>query len=376
MSAAIAQRPNTNTAVATVDTARQFLMSKDVQAQLAHMADKHMTPDHMCRLVLTAVQKTPKLIECFATPQGKRSIGLCMLTAGQSGLPIDGRLSHIVPFRNKGGYMEAVWMPDYKGLIQLAYNHPKVAAIWTGAVYENDRFEYSAGLNIVLNHAPLLRGDPGALYASYAVCKLTTGESTVVVLPEREIERIRASSRGSDQPDSPWNTAEGEMWKKSAVKALCKIIPQSKELKKVLEIESEFEDTGTLKNSVTIDVQAQPEPRFAKPLPPPEAAEAEAAPVISEPQRGSEESPTQATAEPAAEPPPAPQSKAAELAGFFQREAGAEFAAVKTVLLKNQPKAWLDIKDANSFEEMPDAAVERLNKTRVAWARQVKAGKA
>lgn len=124
-------------------------------------------------------------------------------------------------------------------------------------------------------------------------------------------------------------------------------------------------------------VQAQPEPRFAKPLTPPGAAEAEVAPVISEPQRGSEESTTQATPETAAEPPPAPQSKAAELAEFFQREAGAEFAAVKAVLLKNQPKAWLDIKDANSFEEMPDAAVERLHKTRVAWARQVKAaGKA
>ncbi len=270
---------NPNLAVATVDSARQFLTSKEVQQQLAHMADRHMTPDHMCRLVLTAVQKTPRLLECFANPAGKRSIGLAMLTAGQSGLPIDGRLSHIVPFKNKAGYMEAVWMPDYKGLIQLGYNHPKVAAIWAEAVYENDHFVYRKGINVVLEHTPTMSGDPGALHAAYAVCKLTTGDVVTAVLPRREVERIRSSSRGSDDPSSPWNTAEGQMWIKSAVRQLCKLIPQSKELQKVLEVESEFEETGTMRNSVTIDVSPQPEIRFGKKN---EESSVNALPVVAE----------------------------------------------------------------------------------------------
>ncbi len=260
----VAQRPQTM-AVATIDTARKFLTSEGVQATLKHGLQGHMTADRMCRLVLTAIQKTPKLMQCFDSEPGKRSIGLCMLTAGQIGLEIDGRHAHIVPFKNKAGYMEAVFIADFKGLIKLAYNHPKVLSIWAEEVRVADQFTYRRGSNPMIEHVIPLDVARGDLLGAYACCELAGSKNAVfVVLNLEDIDRIKSSSRGADDSSSPWQTAPGEMMKKSALRALSKVIPQSAELQRALSTEDEFEDTGKVANSLTIDVHSEPEVKFAR----------------------------------------------------------------------------------------------------------------
>lgn len=382
------QPQKTSTAVATIDQARAFLNSKEVQSQLEHMADKHIKPDYMCRLVLTAVQKNSRLIECFASPAGKRSIGLAMLTAGQSGLPIDGKLSYIVPFRNKAGFTEAVWMASYMGLVQLSYNHSKVSAIWADEVHENDHFIYRKGINVVLEHTPTMRGDPGPLIASYAICKLTSGDVVPVVLFERDIDRIRSSSRGADQADSPWKTAPGQMWIKSAVRQLSKMIPQSKELQEVLSKEDEFEETGRVSNSVTIDVSPAVEPRFRKTSKPspeqvdnPEAETTAGAVGDGVVEVQSESQPVTETSEPTPEKPTGKTGKPVEkdereklaesVAEFYTKEAGAPFDQVMTTM-KRINKKWADNVIVSTFSLMPLEQLQFLFKGRYGIVSEVK----
>lgn len=265
MSTQALSAPKPNTALVTVDAAKKFLTDPTTQAEINRGLSKHMTADRMCRLALTAVQKNPKLLECFATSAGKRSIALAMLTAGQIGLEIDGRHAHLVPFKNKAGYMEAVFMADYKGLIKLAHNHPNVLSIWADEVRKNDHFIFSRGTAPKIEHLISLDQDRGDLIGAYACCELRDSKMPVfVVLALTDIDRIKSSSRGANDDNSPWQTAPGEMFKKSALRQLSKVIPQSAELQKALSTEDEFEDTGRTASSLTIDVQPQPEVRFQK----------------------------------------------------------------------------------------------------------------
>lgn len=395
MSTALA--PKTNTALATVDLAKKFLSDANTQAEIGRGLSKHMTADRMCRLALTAAQKNPKLLECFVTPQGKRSIALAMLTAGQIGLEPDGRHAHLVPFKNKGGYMECVLMADYKGLIHLAFNHPKVLSVWAEEVRRNDRFVYSRGSNPHIEHEIPLEVDRGDLIGAYACCELAGSKNPVfVVLGQADIDRIKSSSRGADDSNSPWNTAPGEMWKKSAVRQLSKVIPQSAELTKALSSEDEFESTG--RSSVTIDVQAQPEVRFKKaiadvaqstpepaalaepdtapaPVAEPEAATAESQPKPAVKHRGKKsDAVTEPVPEnPPSEPTPEPteKSRADEISEFYQKDAGADFAQVVATMSRLKKSTWGNI-TAKAYHELPEGQQNELWNGRYGIARQVK----
>jgi len=224
--------------LAPIDHARNFLGDADGQLkkQLALALPKHMTPDRMLRIALTAAIGSPNLQKCFTTPAGKLSIARSLLSASQMGLEPDGINGHIVPF---GG--TAQFIPDYKGLIQLAYNHPKVKSIWFSVVYEKDFFVYEKGLNRTLQHKDTDEDDPGPLKYVYAVCEMEGGAKTFVCMNRREVMQHKKASAAAGSGKSPWTTHEPAMWCKTAVKVLFKQIPQSNELRLGLERDDEVE---------------------------------------------------------------------------------------------------------------------------------------
>ena len=202
---------------------------------------KSLTPERVTRAVLTAALGSKKLQDCFITPHGKATVAQAILKATQRGLEIDGRQGHLVPFFNKKkNAMEAVFVPGYQGLIDLAYRHPSVGSIWSEVVYDTDEFHYELGLDRTIKHVRNDAINPGALVAVYAVCKMrNSDDKAFVVLRQRDIDRIRASSRGSTDPDSLWNKDPESMWKKSAIRQLMKYIPQSAELREAVNDEDE-----------------------------------------------------------------------------------------------------------------------------------------
>jgi len=201
-----------------------YLESDVMKKKLAMALPKHMSPERMIRMVLTAAARTPLLLKCDFN-----SIWLSLLTASQLGLEINGRDAHLVPFNSKKGY-QCQLIPDYKGLIQLAYRSGVVRSIDAKAVYEMDDFEYELGSNSRLYHKPSDCDDPGNLTHAWAMVRLQNGGEKFVVLNSRDIKRHMASSKSASGEDSIWRKHPEAMWCKSAIKELAKWMPQTAEL--------------------------------------------------------------------------------------------------------------------------------------------------
>lgn len=200
------------------------------KSQIALALPKHMTPERMTRVALTALSRQPLLLEC--TPE---SFVLAMLSASAMGLEPDGRLGHLIPYRNRKNQnrYEAQFQADYKGLVDIAYRSGLVRLVSCGAVREGDTFEYTEGTGGFVKHRRDLRASDeqrGELYAAWAQAELPGGAQPFVVLSKADVMRRRRSSQAGDSEYSPWNTHPDSMWKKSAVKELCKFIPSSPEL--------------------------------------------------------------------------------------------------------------------------------------------------
>jgi phage RecT family recombinase len=176
-----------------------------------------MTPIRMARLALVATTKTPKLLEC-----SDKSIALALMQASQLGLDPDGRNAHLVPFGTT-----CTLIPDYKGLVQLAYRSAQVKGVHAAAVHEKDVFEFEYGSNAHIKHIPSNEEDPGPLVYAWAICSFHGGGEHFVVLNKRQVAKRRASSRSANRSDSIWNTNPDPMWAKSAVRELSKWMPQS-----------------------------------------------------------------------------------------------------------------------------------------------------
>ena len=213
------------------------------QSQIALALPKHMTPDRMTRIALSAMSKNPLLLEC--TPE---SLVLSLINLSEVGLEPDGRLAYLLPYYNfnkalgKSVY-EAQAMIDYKGFIQLGYRSGMISAIDAKAIHAKDVFDYRFGTNPFLDHKPADGDDVGELVGAYAVCTLLSGGHKFVVLNKRDIELRRAKSMGylkkggAVNEYSPWVTAPDAMWAKSAVRELYKWIPTSSEITRAVALD-------------------------------------------------------------------------------------------------------------------------------------------
>ncbi|MDH5511481.1 MAG: recombinase RecT [Nitrospinota bacterium] len=211
----------TTTAVAKTsqaDTIRAMLEQN--RDKLMAVAPRHLDVNRLFRLMNVAVQKTPALLKC--TP---RSLLASLMQAAQLGLEPDGTLgqAYLIPYWNsKTKTNEAQLQLGYRGLMTLARRSGEIQTISANVVYSNDRFDFQLGLNEILDHSPRL-GDRGEMIAVYAVARLRDGSHALEVLYPKDIERAKKSSKALK--DGPWVTHPEEMWKKTAIKRLCKYLP-------------------------------------------------------------------------------------------------------------------------------------------------------
>ncbi len=304
MSTNLANKSQTQSALTTpgsLQSLSNFLQSDGAKKQIALALPKHITPDRMIRVVLTAAQKTPKLLQC-----SNNSIVLSLLNASQLGLEPNGRDAHLVPFWNsKAGCYECQLIADYKGLIQLAYRSGMVDNFSAKAVYEKDVFLYQFGTDEFLKHIPCTEDNPGELIYAWACVRFKNGGSKFVVLNRRDIARRRAKSQTANRSDSVWNEYPEAMWAKSAVRELSKWVPQTPEFMQFHE---------AVDADQTIDVQGVTIPTEPE-LPPPSKANNLAERMKAEKVQASNgESPVPESAkpsEPPSEPPTEPQTNLA-----------------------------------------------------------------
>lgn len=309
MSQAIAKNSN-------IETLRNVLMAG--KAQIQTLLSEEMDAERLVRLACNAASRSPKLAEC--TPQ---SVGLSLLAAGELGLEPNGRDAHLVPFYNtKIGRMECQFMPDFKGLIKLAYKSKLIERFDAKAVRKGDAFDFQYGSEQYLLHKPNVESR-GELVAAWALVKMKDGSETFVVLTADEIEKRRKSSQAGSKDFGPWKDWPDEMWIKTAVKVLAKLIPLGTDFGEAVNADNAIE-AGVYQpkhhidfekqKATTVNVEAPslPEPMPAPELEPPEQSQSDTLAdkiaqqteqVPFEPPKQEKKKPAPKAKEPEAKPP-------------------------------------------------------------------------
>lgn len=172
--------------------------------------------------VRVAVARTPKLVQCDPV-----SVFDALTTCAQLGLSPSGRLgsAYLIPFGEK-----CQLVIGYRGYVDLAFRSGDVSAFHAVVVHAKDEFHYEEGLLPSIKHVPTEEDEPGPLRAVYAMARMKDGSAGFCVMLRREVLPIRnaalAKKRQGALP-TPWETAEAEMWKKTAVRRLIKLLPLS-----------------------------------------------------------------------------------------------------------------------------------------------------
>lgn len=219
------------TAVTKRDNLAAYLESKVKYMNAA--LPKHLTPERLARVAITAISSNPRLLECT-----RESLALALIEAGQLGLEPHGVMgqAYLVPYHNgRLKRYEAQFQIGYRGLIELARRSGDVTKIEARVVREGDEFLYEYGLQPKLVHRP----DPtsqGEMTHVYAIAWLKDAEPIFEVMTREEVERIRRRSKAAGS--GPWVTDYEAMARKTAVKRLAKYLPLSPEAEAAIEADN------------------------------------------------------------------------------------------------------------------------------------------
>lgn len=213
-------------------TIKQIIESDAFKTAISKVLPRHVTPERMARVALTALTRNPKLAQC-----DQASLFRCLMDLSQWGLEPDGRRAHLIPFENrKQGIVECQLIIDYKGIVELVMRSGAVSRIHADVVCENDGFEYDRG-ELKL-HRVDFRKPRGAVYAVYCLIQMRDGTEKVEVLGREEVEAVRKRSRAGNS--GPWVTDWNEMAKKTAFRRASKWVPLSAEVRDAIEVDDDL----------------------------------------------------------------------------------------------------------------------------------------
>jgi recombination protein RecT len=233
----------------------QALLEK-YRHQIAVAIPNHLTPERLIRIVLTAVGRSPGLLECDPL-----TICGCVIQAAQLGLEPDGVLAEafLVPFYNsKTRKKECALIPGYQGLLKLARNSGELKFVNAQVVREKDFFEFVEGSDPSLTHKRAA-GDRGKTTAYWAGASLKTGGFQFVVMTRREAEEHRDRfSRAKDT--GPWKDDFDTMALKTCLRRLCKLLPKSTQAQIATSLDEAHEAGRSQAFSCDVPVELHPPP--------------------------------------------------------------------------------------------------------------------
>lgn len=244
------------------------------KGEIARALPRHLNPDRMSRIALTAFRRTPALGKC-----DPRSVFAAVIQASQLGLEPDtlGR-AYLIPYGN-----EAQFVPGWKGLVDLA-NRSGNVTVWTGAVFPGDEFDYAMGDRPFITHKPA--GGDGELEYAYAVGRVKGSEWPVIEVWTNE--RIKKHLNRYNKVGKRHYAHENwEMYaRKVVLLQVLKYMPMSPELAQAVALNDAAEigkqgltvkdaidgtwvpvDDGSGGNGASGQVETYPDDQFTKSLP-------------------------------------------------------------------------------------------------------------
>lgn len=246
------------TALATYDAANAVLThEKNKQALAKLLKPTGIDLDNFIQISMQCFYNQPKLLEC-----SPMSLMTALRQCATFGLVPSGVQGHayLVPFRNnKTKTMEVVFIPGYRGLIELARRSGKVKKVNAKVVYEKDTFAVLEAPEEQISHTPFMGGDRGAATHYYAIAMLEDGTTLHDWMTRSEVERTRARSKGKDS--LMWTTYFNEGGRKTVVRRLAKYLPLSAEFQQAVECDDQqYEQTATSIKTLNTDAFMEEQP--------------------------------------------------------------------------------------------------------------------
>jgi len=214
-------------ATAQAKSFREMILAPAYKEQIAAALPRGLTADRMIRVVLTAINRSPKLLECT-----KESIWQAVLDSASLGLFPDalGR-SYLVPYGDK-----CQLIIGYKGLIDLMYRSDRISMIQTGVVHQGDHWIYERGLEPKLEHRPC--DEPKEWTHVYSIVHLKgCDRPSVEVMTRKEVMAVKKRSRAAGS--GPWVTDEEAMAIKTCIRRHSKVLPMSAEASQALDTDGD-----------------------------------------------------------------------------------------------------------------------------------------
>ena len=195
--------------------------------EISDMLPTHVNVERFIKSALLVIAGNEKLEQCSVESIVKSVIGAAEL--GLDFTPAKG-LAYLVPFySSKKKTMEAVFMPGYRGLIHLARNTGNVNYVEAKIVYSNEVLEIEYGSAPFIRHIPIVSGDKGNRIGAYAYAHFNDGGGQFDFMTEEEIMKIKARTKSQKNGTifGPWADDENEMYKKTPIRRLSKMLPCS-----------------------------------------------------------------------------------------------------------------------------------------------------
>ena len=196
---------------------RERLEQRKIEIKNALPSD--VSPDAFIRAAITSAQLNSEILAC-----SWQSLWTSCLRACRDGLLPDGVEGAIVPYKST-----ATWIPMYAGLLRRFRRSGQFKWVTAGIVRDGETFEH--WITQDGEHFRHVPGDSISAPIKYIYSLATTKDGGVfcAVLPIAEANKIKAMSRATRE-DSPWKAWPEEMYKKTAIRRLAKLLPSARDI--------------------------------------------------------------------------------------------------------------------------------------------------
>lgn len=208
-------------------TVEDYLTEYEPQFQRA--LGKSMDAAKFSQDALTAIKQTPQLAQAdLSTLFG------ALFLAAQLKLPVGGPLAqfHLTPRKRKDANgnqkLEVLPIIGFGGYVQLIMNTGLYSKVGAFLIHEKDYFDEGANSERgEFYDFKKARGDRGPVVGVIAYVKLKGYDESQYVYLDADTIRNRHRPKYWDR--TPWASDEGEMFKKTGVRVLQKLLPKSVE---------------------------------------------------------------------------------------------------------------------------------------------------
>ena len=178
-----------------------------------------ITPDQFIRALMTSAQINPELQACTW-----QSIWEACMRSCRDGLLPDGVEAAIVPYKSRAQYI-----PMYQGRLRQFRRSGQFKSITANVVREGEEFSH-----YIDEQGPHFRHVPGNSFEApivnvYAMALTKEGGIFLDVMTIAEANKHRNMSRAS-RDDAPWKQWPEEMYKKTALLRLSKVLPSARDI--------------------------------------------------------------------------------------------------------------------------------------------------